>query len=135
VTHDIPQLDRAGLRKFGLSTGAIVAGLFGAALPWLFGRAFPLWPWIVFAVLALLALAAPAALGPVYRLWMKIGNALGWVNTRILLGLLFFVVVLPVGWVKRTFAGDPLRRGRDAQLDSYRVPSAKHDPKQLERPF
>ena len=34
------------LRKFGLVTGAIVAGLFGLILPWVFEYAWPLWPWI-----------------------------------------------------------------------------------------
>jgi hypothetical protein len=31
--HDIPQLDAKGLREFGLTTGAIIIGLFGVVLP------------------------------------------------------------------------------------------------------
>lgn len=38
--HDIPQLDAKGLREFGLTTGAIIIGLFGLVLPLLFGH----WP-------------------------------------------------------------------------------------------
>ena len=49
---DIPELDAAGLRRFALVTGAILAVLFGVLLPWLFGFGFPLWPWIVAGVLA-----------------------------------------------------------------------------------
>ena len=135
MTHDIPQLDRAGLRKFGLTTGGIVAVLFGLLLPWLFDRALPLWPWIVFGILALLAVAVPNALGPVYRGWMKVGNVLGWINTRIILGLVFFVIVFPVGLLRRLFGSDPMRRKLDAQADSYRVPSTKQLPNKLERPF
>ena len=36
ATHEIPELDREGLRQFGLTTGGIVAVLFGVVLPWLF---------------------------------------------------------------------------------------------------
>ena len=60
--HDIPDLDRRGLRKFGLTTGAIMVMLFGLVLPWLRDRPLPLWPWCVAAVLAVWALAAPASL-------------------------------------------------------------------------
>ena len=64
----IPELDRKGYRDFGVTTGAIVAGLFGLFFPWVFGRAFPAeypwWPWALFAVLAVWGLAAPMSLKP-----------------------------------------------------------------------
>ena len=41
----IPELDRAGLRQFGLLMGGFVALVFGLLLPWLFERTLPLWPW------------------------------------------------------------------------------------------
>lgn len=44
AAHEIPELDRKGLRQFGLVTGGIVAGLFGLLFPWLLERALPLWP-------------------------------------------------------------------------------------------
>ena len=47
ISSDIPELDRAGLRKFGLTTGAIVALLFGLFLPWLFDFGLPRWPWML----------------------------------------------------------------------------------------
>ena len=45
-THTIPELDRTGLREFGIVTGGIVAVLFGLLFPWLLERSFPLWPWV-----------------------------------------------------------------------------------------
>ena len=135
MTHDIPQLDRTGLRKFGLTTGGIIAVLFGLVLPWIFGRPLPGWPWIVFGVLAALALPVPNALGPIYRGWMRIGNVLGWINTRLILMLLFFVVLFPVGLVRRAFGSDPMRRKLDPNVGSYRVPSTKQPSKKLENPF
>ena len=41
----IPELDRRGLRSFGLTTGLMVAALFGLALPWLLEHQVPIWPW------------------------------------------------------------------------------------------
>ena len=99
--HDIPDLDRRGLRKFGLTTGAILVMLFGLVLPWLRDRPLPLWPWCVAAVLAVWALAAPASLTMVYRPWMKAGLLLGWLNTRIILGLVFWIIVMPLGLILR----------------------------------
>ena len=51
TVHVIPELDRKGLRDFGLSTGGIVAALFGIFFPWLLERPWPLWPWIVLGLL------------------------------------------------------------------------------------
>jgi hypothetical protein len=45
--QNIPELDKAGLRRFGLTTGIIVAVLFGIVLPWVFNLGWPTWPWMV----------------------------------------------------------------------------------------
>ncbi|MDH3901107.1 MAG: SxtJ family membrane protein [Gammaproteobacteria bacterium] len=87
--HEIAELDKPGLRKFGLITGAIVVGLFGLLLPWLLDHHWPVWPWVVAAALWVPALVFPAVLKPVYRGWMKFGAVLGFINTRLILGLFF----------------------------------------------
>jgi len=69
----IPELDRKGLRTFGLVTGFIVAGLFGLFFPWVFERPHATWPWIFLAIIGVWALVAPMSLRPVYRLWMRFG--------------------------------------------------------------
>ena len=61
----IPELDKAGLRKFGFTTGAIVAVLFGLVLPYLFDLAWPRWPWVIAVVLFAWGAIAPATLRPV----------------------------------------------------------------------
>ena len=60
-------------------------------------------------VLLLGGLFAPAALRLPNRLWRGFAHALGWVNSRILLSFVFFVVVTPVGLFRRAFA-DAMRR-------------------------
>lgn len=127
--------DKKGLRNFGLTTGAITAVLFGLLLPWILGHGFPLWPWIVGGILAAWALLAPETLRPVYRGWMAVGYVLGWINTRIILGLVFYLVVLPAAGMMRIFRKDPMARRFEAQAPTYRVPSTNQSKNHLERPF
>ena len=60
IPHSVPELDRKGLRNFGLTTGIIIALLFGLFFPWLLDRTRPLWPWVLCGTLAVWALLAPA---------------------------------------------------------------------------
>jgi hypothetical protein len=133
---DIPELDNKGLRKFGLVTGAIVLVLFALFFPWVFdSENMPRWPWVVAGLLWVPALLVPVALRPVYTTWMKIGGAIGWVNTRIILGVLFYALVLPMGLVMRIFGKDPMARKPDAAASSYRIPSVSEAKDRLEKPF
>ena len=133
--HEIAKLDTKGLREFGLVTGGIIAVLFGLFFPWLLEYPIPLWPWILFGVLAVWALVAPDTLAPVYRGWMRFGLMLSKVTTPLILGIVFFLVVLPMGLVMRLFRRDPMARRFDSGMMSYRVPSHKRSKQHMERPF
>jgi hypothetical protein len=133
--HAIPELDARGLRRFALTTGAIVAVLFGLALPALFAFRYPIWPWVLAAVLIAWGLIAPASLDPVYRGWMRFGLLLNRIVSPIVLGIVFFAVITPLGWLMRLFGRDPLAQGKDAEPDCFRVRSQARDPKHLERPY
>jgi len=132
--HAIPELDRKGLREFGLVTGGIVAGLFGVFFPWLLERTWPLWPWIVFAVLGGWGLIAPMSLRPVYRAWMRFGLMLSKVMTPLIMGIVFFLLITPVAFLMKIFGNDPMSRDFDGS-DSYRVPTKKAKPENLEKPY
>jgi hypothetical protein len=131
----IDKLDAKGYRKFGLTTGCIVLILFGALIPWLFGLRYPQWPWILAGVLATLALIAPTTLQPVYIGWMKFGNVMNWINTRLILGILFYGMFLPIGLVMRVLGKDPMRRKLDKTQPSYRVESENDPNDNVERPY
>lgn len=132
--HPIPELDRKGLRDFGLTTGAIVAGLFGLFFPWFLERPTPLWPWVIAAILVVWGLVAPLSLRPVYRGWMRFGLLLSKITTPLIMGILFFLIFVPAGLVMRLLARDPLSRRRDAGAATYRVPG---DPaaRRLDKPY
>jgi len=123
------------LRKFGITTGIIVAALFGLLLPWLFNFAFPRWPWIIALTLILWALIHPASLKHVYHYWMRFGHVMGWINSRIILGIMFYVIFLPTAIILKLLGKDPLHRKLDANSMSYRVKSHPKTKEHVERPF
>jgi len=134
-SHEIPELDRQGLRRFAFSTGGIIAVLFGLALPWLLGFAFPVWPWIVAAVLLAWGAAAPDSLRPVYHYWMRFGLLLSCVTTPLVLGAIFFLVFVPIACVMRLAGRDAMARKLDRHASSYRVDSRAAPRENMEKPF
>ncbi len=127
--------DRQELRKFGLIFAGMFILIFGLLLPWIWDKPSPTWSWIVAGVFIVTALIVPVALGPVYRIWMKIGEVLGWINTRIILGLVFFAIFAPVALAFRLFGKDMLRRRLDASATSYRIASEQPPRDRMEKPY
>ncbi len=94
-------------RSFGLVFAGVCALL--GSLRLVQGRPSA-WLWFVPALgFGLAALLVPAWLAPLNRLWTRFGLLLGRVTQPIVLGLLFFVVVTPIGLVMRLSGNDPLR--------------------------
>jgi hypothetical protein len=85
------------------------------------GQPLRLWSLILGGVLLVLALAWARSLTHVYRLWMTAGEVLGWINTRLLLGGLFYLLFTPVGVWMRLRGKDPMRRTLAPEAESYRV--------------
>lgn len=133
--HEIPKLDRQGLRNFGLMMAGFLATIFGVIIPLIRRHESPPWIWAIAIFFVTFALVAPNFLNPVYQVWMRFGLTLGWVETRIVLGLVFYVMMLPMGVVMRLLGNDPLRRDLQKRDASYRVPSKLRTKESLERPF
>lgn len=53
-----------------------------------------------------------------YEAWMKFAHALGWVNTRIILSIVYFLIFTPLALIFRLIGKDPLERRFEA-VDSY----------------
>jgi Saxitoxin biosynthesis operon protein SxtJ len=123
------------LRQFGLVVGVGLAVV--ASISWYRGHTtVPYVLWSGAALLLLLGLVYPPALRPVEKGWMKFGYVLGWINTRIILTLLFALVVTPIGAVARLFR-DPLDRSVDDGKATYWLPKkvAPVRPEGYERQF
>ena len=135
MKHTNIQPTKKVLREFGLITGAILVVLFGLFFPWLFEHNFPFWPWIVAGILWIWALVLPATLKGVYRAWMAIGHGLGWINSRIILGIMFYLIILPTGLIMRLVGKDPMARTLDKSQNTYRVTTTVRTKEHVERPF
>jgi len=127
--------DKQELRKFGLVFATAMVLIFGLFFPWLLERPWPTWPWIVAAVFVVPALLFPQVLKPVFQVWMKIGHALGWINSRIILGILFFLMFAPVALVLRLLGKDMLKQRLDASATTYRIASEQLPRDRMERPY
>lgn len=110
-------VDGSSDRNFGF-VFAVVFVLI-AAWPLLFGQPLRWWAIAIAAAFGLLAVAKPALLAVPNRLWTQLGILLGKVVSPIALGVLFFVVIAPIGAVVRLIGKDPLRLKLDATADSY----------------
>ncbi len=129
-----PEHSPQHLRTFGLlvGTGFAVIGLWPTI--WR-GEMFRVWALVVAAGLSGFALRRPTALRPLYRGWMWVGHVLGWINTRILLGLVFYALFVPIGFLLRMGKRDTLPRVFDRQAQSYRVPRQPRNNEQMKRQF
>jgi hypothetical protein len=123
------------LRRFGLAFGVSIALGFGLVLPWLRHAPRPLWPLVVAGVLWSAAALAPRALAPLHFLSVRVGAALGAVQLRVALTLLFFGLWTPFGLVWRLFQRDPLGLSWDPKAESYRKPPRQRPPDPFEKPY
>ena len=71
----------------------------------------------------------------VYKNWMRIGLVLGWIQTRIILGVLFYIMITPIGLMKRLLNQAPMMRSLDPELPNYRQLSKLRTTESMEKPF
>ncbi len=131
----LDKYDNVGLRNFAFITGTIVVVVFGLIIPWLLNNDFPKWPWWIAVLLLIPALIRPKLLYPIYVAWVKVGLYLGWINSRIILSVIFYLLIFPTGIVLSLFGKDPMYRKLEAEAKSYRVFKKKREKKDLERLF
>ena len=111
---------RKELRSFGLIVGSAF-GLIGV-WPLVFRhQSVRLWALILAGVLGTAALLLPKVLQPAFKIWTWAGFILGWINTRIILGIVFYAVFTPVGFLMRVMSKDPMKRKPEPKAESYRT--------------
>ena len=95
-------------RSFGLSVGGACLAL-AALWAWRRTPTLPLIFSLIGAVLVILGLLAPTLLRVPNRLWWRLAHVLGWINSRILMTVIFFLILTPVGVIRRLGGADSLR--------------------------
>jgi len=109
--------DKITLRKFGLTVGTVLL-LVGIVL-YLTGKSSS----VVFGgagvILILFGLILPNVLKPLNKIWMILAVILGWFMSRLILFILFYIVITPIGFFLRIAGKDFLNLRTDKNSDSY----------------
>lgn len=113
----VPPSNKRDLRNFGLVMGVIL----GLIATYLWYRTSGAWIYLGGAagIFLTIGLILPIVLRPIYVVWMLLARLLAFVNTHILLALVFYTMFLLIGGVMRLLRYDPLDRRLDSKQQSY----------------
>ncbi len=120
---DIDTSSRTEQRKFGLVMAAaiFILGLLRMAIRFALHGTFanPVWFFVVALPFLVLGLLWPRGLKPLFVVWIKFALVLNWIVTHVLLTIMYYLVIMPMGLMMRLFSEDPLKRRRLPQTESY----------------
>ena len=109
--------EKSDLRKFGITIGVILLIIAGF-LFWKGKESFQIL--LTFGVsLCILGIVIPFILKPIYWIWMIFATILGWIMTRVILSLLFYIIFTPIGLILRFFGKQFLELRWDKSKESY----------------
>ena len=128
-------LDKKSLRKFGITMA--IALLIITFIIFIRHKYSPMPTFIISAIFFISAFTIPTLLRPIYVIWMKFAFILSWINTRLILFIIFYLIFTPIGLGMRLFGVDLLDRGIDKSKNSYWKKKEKRDfnPLDSERQF
>ena len=120
------EVSGASDRRFGLTMAAVLAAIGAVRL----GLGHGYWQWWLggAAVLALLAAVWPAGLRPLNRFWLGLGLVLYRIVNPVVMALLYYTTIVPIGLLLRLCGKDPLRLQRDPAAASYWIVRAPPGP-------
>ncbi len=111
-------------RVFGLTFAAVFALISVAG--WFIFNILLVWAMFLCGIFLALSLIAPWILLPLNRMWMWLAHGLGNVVNFLLLGVFFYVVILPFGVAMRLLGKDPMKRRMDPHGRSYWTSVDRH---------
>jgi len=104
-------------RKFGVGLSIILVVIGTVQL--LTGSSLYRWTYLVAGMILLAALFLPVILKPLYILFSYIGFVLGWIMTRVILSVLFFLIITPIGLISRLVGKRYLQTGFRTGDETY----------------
>ena len=110
---------KKNLKEFGLVFGIGLPLIIGFLLPLLFGHNYRLWTLFVGIIFLLLSIVSPLALKIPYKIWMQLGNILGWINSKIILTIVYILVLIPISIIMKFIGYDPLNL-KNVKSQSYK---------------
>ena len=119
-------ISKKQLREFGFLIGFGFPIIIGWVIPSISGHLFRSWSLWVGCPSLILGILKPSLLSYPYEVWMKLGHALGWINSRIILGLVYLVILQPIALIMKISGYDPLREKKSNEI-SYRENKEGHE--------
>ena len=107
------------LREFGFLIGLAFPFIIGYLIPLNLGHSFKIWTLFISIPALILGIFKPTLLIYPFKIWMRIGTILSWINSRLILGLVYIVVLIPISFIMRLLGYDPLRI-KKIKKSSYR---------------
>ena len=118
-------ISKKQLREFGFLIGFGFPILIGWLIPAIAGHYFRKWTLFIAIPSLIIGVLKPRLLFYPYKGWMALGIALGWINSRIILGLVFLLVLQPIAFIMKLMGYDPLKAKKSNQ-SSYRENKINH---------
>ena len=126
---------RKQLRRFGIQLG-IALGLLGGLFWWKENNIY-VYLSIFSLIFLLIGLLWPSLLAPIYKVWLAVAKFMGTLITKIILIILFYLVITPIGLLLRLFGKDFLKLRFDKNGNSYWIKqqSSSHNKSQYDRQY
>ena len=112
-------ISKKQLRQFGFLLGFGFPIIIGWLIPTITGHLFRSWSLWIGCPALILGILKPSLLSYPYKGWMALGLALGWINSKLILGLVYLIILQPIAILMKIFGYDPLRK-KKSNLISYR---------------
>ena len=112
-------ISKKQLRQFGFLLGFGFPIIIGWFIPAITGHLFRSWSLWVGCPALILGILKPSLLSYPYKGWMALGLALGWINSKLILGLVYLIILQPIAIFMKIFGYDPLKKKKNNQK-SYR---------------
>ena len=107
------------LRQFGLLLGFVFPVIIGWLFPYLSGHPFRVWTLLIGFPSLIIGILRPDLLSYPFKVWMALGHFLGFINSKLILGLVFILVLQPIALILKLFAYDPLRQ-KKISISTYK---------------
>ena len=114
-------------KEFGILMGTFIPLLFILVIPFLFSHERKYISLVIGIFFIITSITRPKLLKTPYIWWMRFGGLLGWINSYLILGMVYLLVLIPVSLIMKIFGHDPLKLKTKKTLSSFKVYNTKKD--------
>ncbi len=108
------------LKEFGIVFGIMFPIFIGGIIPIIRNESFKYWTLIIGVAFLIIGIYRPYFLIYPYKLWMFLGFILGWINSRIILGIIFILILMPIAFIMKLSGYDPLYKNKNIFKKSFK---------------